>query len=111
MEHGGFPMRTSPNDPDRPPILEVSGRSGSGQTYLCSAPHEAGGEGRFAAAIGGLARRGPQGCKPRRPLAGVAPSRAKKETLGWCVAAGSQSLLMSNETFPSFPTLEGFPHG
>ena len=88
-------------NPDRPPILEVCGRSGLPQTCLRSAHPEAGGEGRFAAANGGLARRGPKGCKPRRPWAGVAPGKAKKVILGWCVAAGSQSLLMSKETFSS----------
>ena len=92
-------MTAHRRNPDRPPILEVCGRSGLPQTCLRSAHPEAGGEGRFAAADGGLARRGPKGCKPRRPWAGVAPGKAKKVILGWCVATGSQSLLMSKETF------------
>ena len=102
---------TRRRSPDRPPILKVCGRSGLPRTCLRSAHPKAGGEGRFAAAMGGFARRGPKGCKPRRPRAGVAPGKARKVILGWCVAAGSQSLLMSKETFSSLRNVRMVKYG
>jgi len=65
----------------------------------------------FAATSSGLARRGPKGREPRRSPDRGSPRQSERRGFWVVHSSGTQSLIMSKETFQSIAAVLRLPYG